>query len=271
MKSRLVDTIHADYSKDTAVIASSRLVKPSHRPSVKLKYRIKEHMDKISPVDKCSVSHVSSRAEHQGSVFMKQIIDKFGRVSDLKAMRKKHFDDVEGEFFHKEMMQYRISKANESAMMQLSKNSLRLKMQARRHGQLDGFSLAESQSSDIGSVSRIRIDAHKKYHELQDSRAKQVKTSIEINGIKAIGETRSDKRNFSVSKKPAIKVTRSVKDLPVALRFYIKSYRHKVQNRTRYLLRRVLARYYKLNLKPKDVFKLKFRYLIEKYVLILMI
>lgn len=184
----------------------------------------------------------------------KEVYTKSGQLTSIEAVRKKQFDDAEALFFGQECFRLKLEKIDEKLTRKLELNGIRIKMQRKRQGQLDTFDLSSTpnaKSLDPGSVDRKKIQNKKLFFEIQDKKLKQVKNAMQLECYRAVGKTRTERKEFTAVRINKTKGT--ISDLPIKLRLYLKPYRLKVRQRSRYFVKKILLKVAKMNLSPADV------------------
>jgi len=177
--------------------------------------------------------------------------------ADMKALKRRIYARLEERFHQHEVDQLRVSQSEQRVLHLLSRNMLRLQMQGRRQGQLEGFSLADSHNPKIdlqspNTVTAFRVKAHKKQRDLQDAKFNHVKAGLELESHKLLAVARLERSDLRrLARRDRSQATPSL--FPHDLRLGLPMSRQKFKQKVRQLLRRALLRFACLGLESRDL------------------
>lgn len=205
-----------------------------------------------------SDSRMSSFQELVGLAQSKKLLTrKVDQTSDKQELKRRIYARLEERFHQDEEDRLRVSQHEEKVLHMLSLNMLRLKMQGKRQGQLEGFSLADSHDPRVdlqspNTVTALRVKAHKKLHEIAEARFRETRTQIELESQKLLAIARHERSDLRKLSKKVYSHDKKTFASP-EMRLRLPNRRLQFKQKVRLMLRRVLLRFACLGLKPADL------------------
>jgi len=206
------------------------------------------------------------------NITKRQVYNRNNEVADLRAIKRKFFDNYEAAFYREDKRQASEVEHLRALHSALDWNSVRLKMQERRKGQLQTFHLSDNNEAartmrlnDPNTVTNLQIKSHKMYYDLRNSKVNAVKESINGEFYRTFAAVRIERKEFQeLGKQPdflpggyqRVLLDSRVdpfKDLTLEAKLMIPSVRKKIQNRNRGRIRRALFKFYIYNITLEEL------------------